>query len=263
MCLAYLRFSGHAIAALSFLDHVVVATDGPAASRLFAKSHGGGNDETLVRAPVDRSSTCLYFAIDGPPPVPDPILVLNGNKATRDRPVNNVCFPSVVQPGYAPENKTLASVTVVDACSDIESDVTDSVLAERCKAHLKEWFDDVDGNDNTGSGATGKSSEGNRVSPSSVDSWHFLRAYRIAHSQPGQDPADEPNRTTFEKHPEVFDGVFCCGDHRSTATLNGAFESGFNTARIISSRYTGRGRKLLSTARSAALKERAITEMVE
>ena len=133
----------------------------------------------------------------------------------------------------------LSLVTVVDACADIESDI-DSVLAERCKAHLKEWFDDVDGNDNTGSSATGKSSEGIE-SPSSVDSGTSESLpYRPFTARTR--PADEPNRTTFEKHPEVFDGVFCCGDHRIAATLNGAFESGFNTARIISSRYTGRGR---------------------
>ena len=46
------------------------------------------------------SSTCLYYAISGLPPVLEPILVLNGysdlSKNHADIIVNNVCFPSQV-----------------------------------------------------------------------------------------------------------------------------------------------------------------------
>ena len=197
-------------------DHVVVATDGPAAARLL-ESLGGGGGGGLIEAPVDRSSTCVYFAIDGPPPVTDPILILNGEAATAQRPVNNICFPSAVQPGYAPKGKSLASVTVVDACVGGLDAVSDSELAARCQAHIAEWFAEEEG----GGGGGG------------VSSWRFLRSYRIKHSQPGQDPATAPGRVSFEKQPEVAERVYCCGDHRSTATLNGAFESGANTAAVI------------------------------
>ena len=69
-------------------EQVVVATDGPAAVHLLG--------EDVVERTVDRSSTCLYFAIDGPPPMTDPILVLNGEGVSESYPVNNVCFPSTV-----------------------------------------------------------------------------------------------------------------------------------------------------------------------
>ena len=57
------------------------------------------------------SSTCVYYAISGPPPVTEPVLVLNGQSDLTpssnlmpsniiDSPtpavVNNVCFPSTV-----------------------------------------------------------------------------------------------------------------------------------------------------------------------
>ena len=57
------------------------------------------------------SSTCVYYAISGPPPVTEPVLVLNGESDltppsnlmtgniidhTPPVVVNNVCFPSTV-----------------------------------------------------------------------------------------------------------------------------------------------------------------------
>lgn len=202
-------------------DHVVVATDGPAAARLLESLEGGASQGGgLIEAPADRSSTCIYFAIDGPPPVTDPILILNGEVATAEKPVNNICFPSVVQPGYAPAGKSLASVTVVDACVGGLGEVSDSELAERCQAQIAEWFGEEAGGGGGGGGG-------------GVPSWRFLRSYRIKHSQPGQDPAAAPGRASFEKQPEVSERVYCCGDHRNTATLNGAFESGANTAATI------------------------------
>ena len=40
-------------------------------------------DETMAKAPSSGGSavgtTCLYFAIDGPPPLPTPVLYLDGD----------------------------------------------------------------------------------------------------------------------------------------------------------------------------------------
>jgi len=97
---------------------VVVATDPVAAQRLLAPAPGGPGSAP-VSAPDARGSICLYFGIDGPPPVAAPTLVLNGDAGSdlSTEPgrlaVNNVCFPSSVAPGYAPKGKALASVTVV------------------------------------------------------------------------------------------------------------------------------------------------------
>lgn len=208
-------------------DHVVVATEGPAAAKLLAPaaaaasdpSPSGGETGVLeVETPVDRSSTCLYFAIDGPPPVTDPILVLNGDQGKAPGgggggPVNNVCFPSSVQASYAPPGKALASVTVVGFAEG----VSDEELVAQTKAQLGVWFQD----------------------PEVVKDWTFLRSYRIRHAQPGQAPpgAGEPPRTAFEKGPEVRPGLLCCGDHMGTATLNGAMDSGRRAAESILRTY--------------------------
>lgn len=60
----------------------------------------GKVDSTI---PDARSSICLYYGIDGPPPVRQPILILNGEndlpstRASSYPPtINNVCFPSQV-----------------------------------------------------------------------------------------------------------------------------------------------------------------------
>ena len=58
-----------------------MATEGPVAAELLA---GKTKGEPVV-APTDRSSTCLYFAIDGQPPVTDPLLVLNGEGTSKVR----------------------------------------------------------------------------------------------------------------------------------------------------------------------------------
>ena len=99
--------------------------------------------------------------------------MLNGEGVDSDRPVNNVCFPSAVAPKYAPEGKSLASVTVVG----LADGVSDEALASSCKTQLEGWFGE------------------------SVKEWSFLRSYRIKHSQPGQTP---PNGNRFERHPEVI-----------------------------------------------------------
>lgn len=202
-------------------DDIVVATDGPTASRLLGAS--------VVPCPESRQSTCVYFAIDGPPPVDTPILVLNGEMGKEDNDddgagsssssqkklkrapvVNNVCFPSVVQAAYAPQGSSLASVTIVGLADGYD----DAALAKECQAQLSDWFGD------------------------SVDSWRFLRSYRIFHAQPAQTPSvpQEP----FEKDPvEVSPGVFVCGDHFGTATLNGALESAkrASTAVLCQAKY--------------------------
>jgi phytoene dehydrogenase-like protein len=80
---------------------VVVATDGPSASRLL------GGDPS---APGSVAATCLYFAADRAP-VDEPVIVLDGDG---QGPVNNLCVPSAVAPTYAPPGAALISAAVVD-----------------------------------------------------------------------------------------------------------------------------------------------------
>jgi hypothetical protein len=64
--------------------------------------------------------------------------------------------------------------------------------------------------------------------------WRFLRRYEVAYAQPAQAPlegggggggaADEGGG--FERPKRLGEGLYVCGDHMSTPTLNGAIASG-------------------------------------
>ncbi len=136
--------------------------------------------------------TCLYFAADKPP-VTEPILVLNGDG---QGPINNLCVPSRVSHDYAPAGKSLVSVTVLGEhhSQDVLSEV---------KSQLKDWF-----------GAP-------------VDEWRHLKSITIPYALPKQSP---PALQPVAKSSVVRDGVFICGDHCDTASINGAMAAGRRAA---------------------------------
>jgi phytoene dehydrogenase-like protein len=101
---------------------VVVATDGPTASRLL-----GGEPP----APGSVAATCLYFAADRAP-VDEPVIVLDGDG---EGPVNNLCVPSAVAPTYAPPGAALISASVVDRPGPKGPDLEAAVLGQ-----LADWF---------------------------------------------------------------------------------------------------------------------------
>mmetsp|Transcript_30240 Transcript_30240/g.96459 ORF Transcript_30240/g.96459 Transcript_30240/m.96459 type:complete len:522 (-) Transcript_30240:191-1756(-) len=187
-------------------DAVVIATDAPACAKLLkmAQVLGDGEDDGVLLNEDGRSSTCLYFTTDGPPPVKDPILVLNGE--SDGGLVNNVCFPSAVQSNYAPEGKTLVSVTVVGmppAAGGGTRGAAES-LERRVRDEMTVWFGEEE-----------------------IEKWEFLALYTFPYAQPAQTP---PNDFGFSKSSAVADGIYVCGDHRDTPTLNGAILSGKVTA---------------------------------
>jgi phytoene dehydrogenase-like protein len=96
---------------------VVVATDGPTASRLVP----------AVPTPASNRVSCLYFAAERPP-LDEPVIVLDGADSG---PVNNLCVPSVVAPTYAPEGVSLVSASILGApdVNDLETAVRDQLRA--------------------------------------------------------------------------------------------------------------------------------------
>jgi phytoene dehydrogenase-like protein len=169
-------------------DAVVVATEGPEAARLAG-----------LPAPGSRPVTCLYFAA-GEPPVAEPILVLDGDGTG---PVNNLCVPSQVAPGYAPAGAALVSASVVGGA---QSDAGDEALELAVRRQMEGWF---------GSGVRG---------------WRHLRTYHVRHAQPEQRPGWlEP----VEREVRLESGLFVCGDHRDTASLHGAMLSGRRAAEAV------------------------------
>jgi phytoene dehydrogenase-like protein len=165
---------------------IVVATDGPAAAHLVGEAE-----------PASRSVTCFYYAADESP-VPQPMLVLNGDGAG---PVNNFAVMTQVAPSYAPAGKHLISISVLGIQA-----LTDLQLGGFIIAQMKSWFGPV------------------------ARSWRFLKSYRISHAQPQQFPgALEPPQRPVRVRP----GVYATGDHRDNASIQGAMVSGRRAAEAV------------------------------
>ena len=181
---------------------VIVATEGPAAAAMLPQLR---TSPSAPGAPV--GTTCLYFAIDGPPPLSAPILYLNGDGGGM---INNCCFPSTVASTYAPAGKSLASVSIVG----VPSGIGDDELVEAVRSELEAWF---------GDGCEGRNWE----SPP-VKEWRHLKTYAIPYAQPNQETPSELERTT-----RLGGGAYVCGDHRSPATFDGAMMSGRIAAEAV------------------------------
>lgn len=178
-------------------EAVVIAVDRPSLHGLAGISLGDQGIEG------GRASTAVYYALDGPPPVKAPLLLLNGETGTvvDDKVVNNVCFPNAVAPSYAPAGKSLASVTLV-GCPSLDDEALDAVV----RPQLGAWFGAAD-----------------------VAKWQFLKSYKIPYAQPTQQAERFP--TPFRHR--IHRGLYACGDHTSTPTLNGAMLSGRYAAEAL------------------------------
>jgi phytoene dehydrogenase-like protein len=144
-----------------------------------------------------RAVTCLYFAAPRPPVV-EPILVLDGSG---QGPVNNVCVPSVVSPEYAPGEEALVSASVLgDPAWD------DEELETHVRRQLRGWF----GRD--------------------VDAWRVLRTYRIREALPDQRPGQVDGTL---RPVQMRPGLFVCGDHCESGSLQSALASGRRAAETL------------------------------
>jgi phytoene dehydrogenase-like protein len=197
---------------------VIVATDGPTARKLLATVDGLKCLEVEIDQTY-RSVGCLYYSFKGKAPVEDPILILNGigcSRGNENNPVNNVCFPSVVSPTYAPSGTGLCSVTVLERTTSI-FEGRDDDLDSSVRKQLATWFpdhkDDI------------------------LNKWKLERVYKIQNAQPAQMYGPQPANANGGRSCDVFrgmqlpDGLFVCGDHVATASLNGAIESGVNAGK--------------------------------
>lgn len=143
-----------------------------------------------------RATACFYYAASTPP-IDEPVLILNAEQG----PVNNAVVMSNVSPAYAPEGKALISVVV------IEDPLRDErQLQQAVRAQLARWFGPE------------------------VEMWEFLRSYRIENALPDQSPPflDPPSRPVRMKP-----GLYVCGDHRDTGSIDGAVRSGRRVAEAI------------------------------
>ena len=146
-----------------------------------------GQDGTrTVADPGSRAAACVWFSAPSTP-AGRRTIILDG---TGQGPVSNVAVMSDIAPEYAPPGRALTAA----ACPGTMG--TDD-LATAAHAQLRGWW-----------GAT-------------VDQWQVLRVDRIAHGQPDSRPPFHP------KQPVALGaGLFVCGDHRDTPSIQGALFSG-------------------------------------
>jgi len=153
------------------------------------------DDDALPAA--RRSVRNLYFAANDPP-VEEPVLVLNGEPG--GGPINNLTVMSRVAPTYAPDGRDLVSVAVLEDDAPADEDALERAVRQQLGA----WF----GRETT--------------------SWQHLRTYAVDYALPDQtppflSPPDPPVR-------HAGSGCYLAGDHRATASINGAFHAGRRAA---------------------------------
>lgn len=148
-----------------------------------------------LHPPGFHDTACLYYAASKDP-VGKAILVLNGEGGG---PVDNLCVPSAVAPTYAPAGQALVSAMVIGASGADEKD-----LESQVRKHLTSWFG------------------------TEVSGWKHLRTYRIPLALPARKSLD-PAALPVRRNP----GIYLCGDHRETPSLQGAMVSGRRAAEAV------------------------------
>ncbi len=153
--------------------------------------------EDRIAIPPGRGTATLWWAADASP-VGGADLVLDGEG---EGPVNNLAVMSDVAPTYAPRGRHLVCGSVIGV-----PDEDDRELDARARRQLRGWYG------------------------TQVDGWELLRVDRIPWAQPRQDPSDLPS---LARSVAVAEGLWVCGDHRDTASIQGALVSGRRTAEAV------------------------------
>lgn len=146
---------------------------------------------------VNRTTTCVYF--DAPAAEIDGRLLVLAPPG--EGPVNELAIPSAVSPAYAPPGRSLVSVSAVGDQARRDD------LLEAVRAQLGGWF----GRD-------------------TVDGWRHLATRRIDYALPDFGPG---RFVPGGLPPKLDPGLFVCGDHRESPSIQGALVSGRKAADAV------------------------------
>ena len=146
--------------------------------------------------PAWRSVTTLYFAADASP-INEAIICLNGSDAGQ---VNSVSVLTDVAPAYAPPGKALLSVVVLGLPEE-------ELLEANVRKELVGWFGPA------------------------VKTWQHLHTDRTRRALPEQLP--EAGQSKRAKGFLKQEDIWICGDHLSSASIEGAVISGKQVAESI------------------------------
>jgi phytoene dehydrogenase-like protein len=156
-----------------------------------------------VADPGSRPVACCWFATKEAPPV-GRFLVLDGEHSG---PAKNVAVMSNVARSYAPPGMSLVAAAVPGPPALAPA------MSSEVREQLARWFEGM------------------------TSDWQLLRVDVISHGQPLQRPPLHPRQRVA-----LADGVFVCGDHRDTASLQGAMFSGERTAAAVLRGLAGEAR---------------------
>ncbi len=162
-------------------QHIVLAVEG--SSKLI--------DPYLKKRNSDYVSVKNFYFSSDYATVDEPLLILNSNESSI---INNMCFVSKISESYAPENKELISVTVVDAKKISHEDVL---------------------------------SELQKCLPGDKYNWQYIESFDIDYALPKQESINS-TIPIEELRPE--EGIYIAGDFSLYGSLNAAMQSGREVA---------------------------------
>jgi protoporphyrinogen oxidase len=151
--------------------------------------------------PVQSRSVGCVYFAAKSSPTDKKLIILDG---TGKGPVLNIAVMSNIAASYAPKGQHLIAAALPGYVGDDVEDVA--------RQQLQTMFGPE------------------------VASWRHLRSYRIAHGQPDQSPPFTP-----KKKQHLDNGIFVCGDHRDTASIQGALFSGRRCADSVTEFLARRG----------------------
>ena len=178
----------------------VVLADGRRieALRVVVAAEGPRAAALLGLPPVESNPASCVWFAAESPPITGGYIVLDG---TGTGPALNTTVMTNVAPEYAPNG----AVLIAAACPG----VNDPDIEPAVRRQLQDmWGPQVHG-------------------------WRHLRTDAIAHGQPRQHPPFSPKQRVA-----LGDGLFVCGDHRDTASIQGALFSGRRCGEAVVSSLT-------------------------
>lgn len=164
-----------------------------ATDRIIVATEGPAASELLGLDPVESNPATCVWFAAPAPPVDHRYIVLDG---TGSGPALNIATMTNVAPEYSSNGDAL----IAAACPGL----LDDQIEPSVRAQMRSMWGPQ------------------------VDQWRHVRTDAIPHGQPSQAPPFHPKQRV-----SLGDGLFVCGDHRDTASLQGALFSGRRCAEAV------------------------------
>ena len=175
---------------------VALAGGGQVHARAVVVATDGASASRLLGARLSAPATngcTTYYHLADAAPTQLAAIAVDGQ---RSGPVANSVVLTNVAPSYATENRILVSSTVVGKTAPAETEV---------RRHLQQLW--------------GVATSG----------WEHVATYAL----PDALPAQAPPLATLRRPVRMGDGLYVCGDHRDTASIQGALVSGRRAAQSV------------------------------